>query len=73
MKELSKIVGKTKIDRIRNRQIGESCCIRPIDEWVESRRREWDEHVKKIDVERFGTTYLPEEDFRDFRKENGAT
>ena len=45
MKALRKIVGKTKIDRIRSQQIIESCGIQPIDEWVESRRRELDEHV----------------------------
>ena len=45
MKVLRKIIGKTKIDRIRSEQIRESCCIQPIDEWVERGGREWDEHV----------------------------
>ena len=42
MKVLRKIVGKTKIDRIRSQQIRETCGIQPINEWVESRKREWD-------------------------------
>ena len=38
------MVGKTKIDRIRNQQIRESCDIQPINEWMERRRRrKWDE------------------------------
>ena len=53
MKALRKIVGKTKIDRIRNQQIRKSCGIQAINEWVERRRRrEWDEHVTRMDAER---------------------
>ena len=52
MKVVRKIVGKTKIDRIRSQQIRESCGIQPINEWVERRKREWDEHVTRIDAER---------------------
>ena len=52
MKVLRQIVGKTKIDRIRNRQIRESCCIQSINRWEERRRRrEWDEHVTRMDAE----------------------
>ena len=51
MKILRKIVDKTKIDRIRSQQIRESCGIQLINEWVE-RRREWDQHVTRKDVER---------------------
>ena len=48
---------KTKIDRIRSQQIREFCGIQPVNEWVESRRirrrrREWDEHVTRMDAER---------------------
>ena len=46
-----KIVGKTKIDRIRSQQIRESCGLRPINQWVE-RRREWDQNVTRMDTER---------------------
>ena len=60
MKVLRKIVRKTKIDSIRSQQIRESCSIRPINEPVE-RRREWEEHVTRMDAERLvkskGTIY----------------
>ena len=46
------IGGKTKIGRTRSQQIRESCGIQPINEWVERKRREWDEHVIRIDAER---------------------
>ena len=53
---LQKVVGKTKIDRIRSQQIRESCGIQPINEWVERRRRrrrrKWDQHVTRMDPER---------------------
>ena len=51
MKVLRKIVGKTKIDRIRRLQIRESCGIRSINEWVK-RRREWNKLVTRMDAER---------------------
>ena len=52
MKVLKKIVGKTKIDRIRSQEIRESCGILLINEWLERRRREWDRHVTRMDAER---------------------
>ena len=51
MEVLRKIVGKTKIDRIRSQETRESCGIQPINEWVE-RRREWDQHVIRMEAER---------------------
>ena len=78
---LRKIVGKTKIDRIRNQQIRESCGTEPINERVQRRRRrrrrsEWDEHVTRMDAERLvkitRDMYLPEH-LKDVRKEHGAT
>ena len=50
MKVLRKKADKTKIDR--SQQIRESCGVQPINEWVETRRREWDQHVTKMDAER---------------------
>ena len=35
IKVLRKIVGKTKIGRIRNQQIRESCGIQPVSGWKE--------------------------------------
>ena len=52
MKVLRKKVGKTKIDRIRSQQIRESCGMQLNNEWVETRRREWDEYVTRMDAER---------------------
>ena len=44
-------VGKTKIDRIRSQHIRYSGGIQTINEWVE-RRRDWDEHVTRINAQR---------------------
>ena len=52
MKLLRKIVGETKIDRIRSQQIRESCGNQPINEWTEIKRREWDENVTRMDAEK---------------------
>ena len=52
MKVLRKTIGKTKILRIRSQQIRESFSIQPINESVEIRRRDWDEHVTRMDDER---------------------
>ena len=54
MKVLRKIVDKTKMDRIKSQQIRESYGIQSINEWVERRirRREWDQHVTRMDAER---------------------
>ena len=48
---LRKIVGKTKIDRIRSQQIRESGDTQPINEWMK-RRREWDEHTPSLNAEK---------------------
>jgi hypothetical protein len=52
MKVLRKILGKTKIDRIRRQHIRESCGIQPINKRVGRRRREWDQHVTRMGAER---------------------
>ena len=52
MKVLRKILDETKIGRIRRHQIRESCSIQTINEWMERRRREWDEHVMRMGAER---------------------
>ena len=33
-------------------QIRESCGIQPTNEWMERKRREWNEHITNIDAER---------------------
>ena len=52
MKVQRKIVGETVTDRIRSQQIREFCGIQPINERVKRRRREWDQHVKRMDAEK---------------------
>ena len=55
MLEANEIKVLRKIDRIRSQQIRESCGRQPINEWVErrrTRRREWDQHVTRMDAER---------------------
>ena len=75
MKLLRKIVGKTKIDRIRSQQIRESYGIQPINEWVQ-RRREWHEHVTRIDAEiliKISRDNIPAGGSPKRPKEDGAT
>ena len=40
-----------KIDKIRRQQIRESCGVQTINEEVERRRKEWDEHITRMDAE----------------------
>ena len=51
MKVLRKIVDM-KIDGISSQEIRESYSIQPINDWVERRRGEWDQHVTRMDAER---------------------
>jgi hypothetical protein len=50
MNELGKIVGKTKVYRIRSQQIIKPISFPPINEWAERRRREWNGHVARKDA-----------------------
>ena len=52
MKVLSEIVSNSKIDKIRSQQIKENTSIQTINDWAERRRREWDEHVRRVGSER---------------------
>ena len=52
MKVQRKIVDETKLNRIRSQQIRESCGIQTINEWLERRRREWDNRVTRMDAKR---------------------
>ena len=62
---------KTKIDRIRSQELRESCSAQPNNEWVK-RRREWDNHIRRMDAERLVKisrgNYLQEEYLQDVRK-----
>ena len=52
MKVLRKIVSKTKIHRIRSQQIRESFAIQTVIECMEWRKREWEEHVIRMNAEK---------------------
>jgi hypothetical protein len=72
---LRKIVGKTKIHRIRSQKIRESCGIQPTKR-VERRRRYWDAHVTRMDAEslvKISRNNISAEDFQEALKEDGAT
>lgn len=52
MKTLRRIVGKTRIDRVRNEEVRDTCGVEDISEWVKKRRRQWDEHVERMGEDR---------------------
>ncbi|XP_057652719.1 uncharacterized protein LOC130891773 [Diorhabda carinulata] len=52
MKVLRKITGKTLLDRERSDDIRQKCRVENINEWVLSRKREWDEHISRMSEER---------------------
>ncbi|XP_030767906.1 uncharacterized protein LOC115891558 [Sitophilus oryzae] len=49
MKIIHKITGKTLLDRERRDNIRQTCKVDSINEWVLSRRREWNEHISRMD------------------------
>ena len=53
-KVLRKMIGKTKINRIKSQKIRKYCGFQPINEWMERRRRrrrrKWDEHVHVLAI-----------------------
>jgi hypothetical protein len=48
MNTLRKVVGKTRLDHVRNQDIREQCGIQPIGEWVNKRRKEWNNHISRM-------------------------
>ena len=48
MKTLSRIINKTKGDRVRNDRIRELCEILNITSWVQRKRTEWSEHISRM-------------------------
>ena len=73
MVQITKENSKTKIERIRNQTIRESCGIQPIKEWMKRRRRQWDKHVTGMDAKILvkisrGNIYLLEKYLQDVRK-----
>ena len=52
MNTLRRIIGKTRLDRVRNEYAREQCEIQPINDWVIRRRQEWNDHVSRMDANR---------------------
>jgi hypothetical protein len=52
MKFLRKIIGKTRRDRISNENIGQTCNIQNIADWITRRRYEWNEHITRMNPQR---------------------
>jgi len=49
MKTLRTIMGKTRIDRIRNTDIREQCEVQDIVRWGRQRKRYWYAHVRRME------------------------
>lgn len=52
MKTLRTIVGKTRRDRVRNTDVREQCGIQDIVRWGRQRKRQWYNHVRRMDENR---------------------
>ena len=52
MKTLRRIMNKTRLDKIRNRDIREKCEIQNIGDWVQRRRIEWNAHISRTNEDR---------------------
>lgn len=52
MKTLRKIINKTRRDRVRNEEVRRICDIKPITDWVDHRRTEWDKHISRMEQDR---------------------
>jgi hypothetical protein len=53
MNTLRKVVGKTKSDDVRSQDLREQCGIQPIEEWVNNRKGEWNNHISRMTEDRF--------------------
>ncbi|XP_056629880.1 uncharacterized protein LOC130440644 [Diorhabda sublineata] len=52
MKVLRKITGKTLLDRERIDDIRQKCRVENINDWILSRKCEWNEHISRMSEER---------------------
>lgn len=52
MNTLRAIIGKTRLDRIRNSDVRQQCDIIDVTKFIKKRRRCWDEHVSRADSTR---------------------
>jgi hypothetical protein len=49
---LRKIVGKTRLDHVRNQDVRELCGIQPIGQWVNEGKEEWNSHISRMTEDR---------------------
>lgn len=49
MKVLRNTLGKTRCNRLRNRNIRETCDVTDISQSVKKRKERWDEHITRMD------------------------
>jgi len=54
MKTLRTIMGKRRIDQIRNTSIREQCGVQDIVRWGRQRKRYWYDHVRRMEEGRRG-------------------
>jgi len=47
MRVLRRIAGKTLLDRERNESIRRACKVENVNEWVLSRKEEWNDHISR--------------------------
>ncbi|XP_045473979.1 uncharacterized protein LOC123680232 [Harmonia axyridis] len=52
MRVLRRIAGKTLFDREKSENIRRTCGVENINEWVLGRKREWNDHISRMDEER---------------------
>jgi hypothetical protein len=52
MKTLRRILNNTRIDKIRNERIRETCEIQNITSWAQRRRMEWSLHIARMAEDR---------------------
>ena len=51
MRVLRRIAGKTLLDRERNESIRRACKVENVNEWILSRKEEWNDHISRMDSE----------------------
>ena len=52
MKTLRRITNKTRMDKMRNERIRETCGIQNITSWVQRGRTEWSMHISRMAEDR---------------------
>ncbi|XP_048522293.1 uncharacterized protein LOC125504409 [Dendroctonus ponderosae] len=53
MKIICRITGETLLDRERSEDVRTACNVNNINEWVANRKKEWNEHISRMNHHRF--------------------